>query len=168
MERRDAVLDASFWINAERCGLTSHLLDYFHLVVPPLVAQELAVRPEVPTEPPPAAALFSAWHQRGDVEILSPAASYSRFDAGENQAIALAQERGWVLLIDDAAARHYSRGPLHLRVVDSPAFAVFLYDQGRLSYAQAVAALRQSQAGRRIINEALVALELLARRKEER
>jgi hypothetical protein len=53
-------------------------------------------------------------------------------------------------------------------VVDSPAFVVFLYDQGRLEYDEAAAALHRTHAGRRMVTEALVALELLARQKGDR
>jgi hypothetical protein len=51
-------------------------------------------------------------------------------------------------------------------VVDSPAFAVFLYDRGRLDYVEATAALARSQAARRVSREALILLAGLARRKE--
>ena len=168
VERFPAVLDAPFWINAEHSGLTLHLLDYFHLVASQLVAEELTVLIERISEPPAAAILFAEWRAHGHVEILSPQSAFERFDAGENEAIALAQEHGWVLLIDDAAPRHFSRGPLRLRIIDSAAFAVFLYDQARLDYSGAMNALLRSHAGRRMVGEARVALELLARRKGER
>ena len=157
MQRQNAVVDASFWINAERSQLVAYLPEYFALWVPPLVVEELT-----------AATPFADWLQRGEARLLTPEGRFGRFDAGENEAIALALERDWVLLIDDQAPRHFSRGPLRLRVVDSPAFAVFLYDRGRLNHSETIAALHQSQAGRRMVSEALVALELLARRKGER
>lgn len=159
------MVDASFWINAERSGLVPYLLDYFRLAVPPRVAEELTTLLGQVSYPPPAAVLFAEWHERGLIEITPPQGSYSRFDAGENEAIALARERGWVLLIDNSAPRDYSRGPLRLRVVDSPAFAVFLYDQGRLSFLHALTALQQSRAARRVVREASVLLRRLARLK---
>lgn len=157
------MLDASFWINADRSGLTRYLLDYFELSTPPMVADELT-RSQAP-QPRPAQATFVFWRDRGDIRVIAPQTSFERFDAGENEAIALARERDWALLIDDAAPRHFSRGPLRLRVIDSPAFAVFLYDQGRLSYVEAIGALLRSHAGRGMVNEALVVLETLARRR---
>lgn len=165
VERVDAVLDASFWINAERSGLTPHLLDYFRLFVPPLVARELRVLVERVADPPPAATLFAVWQGLGHVEVVPPTWMFARFDAGEDEAIALAQERDWVLLIDDARPRDYSRGPLRLRVFDSPAFAVLLYQQGRLSYETVVAALQRSQANRRVVTDALISLERWHRRR---
>ncbi|MBV9279045.1 MAG: hypothetical protein JOZ41_03095 [Chloroflexi bacterium] len=82
-----------------------------------------------------------------------------------NEAIAVAQERQWARLIDNSAPRDWSRGVLHLRVVDSPAFAVFLYDQGRISYARVTEALARTQAARRVVREALILLAELTRQK---
>lgn len=164
-EPQDAVLDASFWINAERAGLAPYLLEYFSITAPPRVEAELMVLLGPGLDPPPAATLFAEWRRRGQIQIASPQQSFSRFDPGENEAIALAQERGWVLLIDNGAPRDFGRGPLGLRVVDSPAFAVLLYDQGRLTYAQTVAALHRTRAARRVVREALLLLTRLARRK---
>ena len=70
-----------------------------------------------------------------------------------------------MLLIDNSAARHFSRGPLRLRVVDSPAFAVFLYDQGRRTYEQTQEILRASLAARRVVREAALLLAVLARQQ---
>ncbi len=64
-----------------------------------------------------------------------------------------------------AAAPVARRAP-GLRVVDSPACAVFLCDQGRLDYVEATAALARSQAARHVSREALILLAELAGRKE--
>jgi predicted nucleic acid-binding protein len=158
------VLDASFWINAVRAGIVASLTDYFSLAVPPRVAAELTTLLGVP-HPPAPSVIFQEWQQRGLIESVAPERMVEQFEAGENEAIALARERGWVLLIDNSAPRDWSRGPLGLRVVDSPAFAVFLYDQGRLDYQEVTAALARSQAARRIVREALILLAEVARRK---
>jgi hypothetical protein len=50
-------------------------------------------------------------------------------------------------------------------VVDSPAFAVFLYDQGRISYARVTEALARTQAARRVVREVLILLADLSRQK---
>jgi hypothetical protein len=166
IRRQPAVLDASFWINAVRSGLVAYMGDYFSLKVPPRVGAELSALLGQ-THPPEPAVLFEAWQQGGLVEIVAPEQPIGRFDAGENEAIALARERNWVLLLDNSAPRDWSRGPAGLRVVDSPAFAVLLYDHGRLSYPEVTAALAQSQAARRVVREALILLADLARRKGE-
>lgn len=166
MELADAVLDASFWINPEHSGLTVYLPEYFSLWVPPVVVGEITAPLHPGGDMAPAAQLFIDWLENGTISLVSPAVSLGQFDAGENQAIALALERGWLILMDDRYPYHFSRGPLGLAVVDSPAFAVFLFDQGRLTYAEAVVALRRSTCGRRIVRQALIGLESLRRRKE--
>jgi hypothetical protein len=82
--------------------------------------------------------------------------------------MALASEHGWLLLIDDRRAHDFSRGPLGLSVVDSPPFAVFLYDQERIGHQEAVSALQHSGCGRRLVRRALIDLESLRRKKERR
>lgn len=52
-------------------------------------------------------------------------------------------------------------------MIDSPAFAVFLYDRGDLDYQRAVAVVAQSRAARRIVREALIILAETARRRGE-
>lgn len=111
--------------------------------------------------------MFRDWQRRGIVEVVAPREPLDRFDVGENGAIALAQERKWTLLIDNSAPRDWSRGPGGLRVLDSPAFAVLLYDQGRLSYPQTTEALAKGQAARHVVRDALILLAELARRKGE-
>lgn len=159
-----AVLDASFWINASRSGLLQYLPEYFLLTAPLRVAAELTALLPQP-QPPVTAVTFAEWQQRGLIQIVAPQQTLQQFDAGENEAIALAQERGWVLLIDNSVPRDWSRGPMGLRVIDSPAFAVFLYDQGRLDYGRVTIALAGSRAARRVVREALILLAELARRK---
>jgi hypothetical protein len=161
-----AVLDASFWIDAVRAAIAPYLTDYFSLAAPPRVAQELTALLGL-AYPPEPAVRFQDWQGRGLIESVAPQQVVERFDAGENEAIALAQERRWVMLIDNGAPRDWSRGPLGLRVIDSPAFAVFLYDRGRLDFHQVTAALTQTQAARHIVREALILLADVARRKGE-
>ena len=107
--------------------------------------------------------MFREWQQSGKIDVVAPAHALARFEVGENEAIALAQERGWLLLIDNSAPRDWSRGRLGLQVIDSPAFVVFLYDQGLIDYPRATAALAQSQAARRVVREALILLANVAR-----
>jgi hypothetical protein len=45
MDKHNAVLDASFWINTHRSGLVDYLLDYFDLVVPTQVIHEIEYMP---------------------------------------------------------------------------------------------------------------------------
>ncbi|HEX5415943.1 MAG TPA: hypothetical protein VFZ25_09780 [Chloroflexota bacterium] len=162
--RKPAVLDASFWVNLARSGLLPYLNDYFILHAPPKVVEELSVLLTV-VNPPEPVVRFDEWLKAGRVQFTAPQGTFARFDAGENEVTALARERGWVLLIDNHEPRDYSRGPLALTVVDSPAFAVFLFDQGRVSEQEAATALARSHAARRVVREALVLLTELTRRK---
>ena len=168
VERVEAVLDTSFWLNAAQTGLTAYLLEYFRLWAPPAVAREATALLDPSTEMPSDAARFAEWMRTGDISIAAPGTTVRRFDPGENEAIALALERGWLLLIDDQQPRHFSRGPLASAVVDSPALTVFLYDQDRIPYDEAVMALHRSNCGRHIVRRALVEMEFLRRAKEPR
>jgi predicted nucleic acid-binding protein len=161
------VIDSSFWINSVRSGVARYLADYFTLMAPPHVVAELTALLGQPS-PPEAAVAFRDWQQRGLIQTVVPPETGDRFHVGENEAIALAQEWRCVLLIDNSAPRDWSRGPLGLRVVDSPAFAVFLYDKGRLSYQQATTALAQSLAAHHVVREALILLARIARRRAGR
>ena len=163
--RVSAVLDASFWINAVRSHVAIYLTDYFAVAATPRVVTEITALLSLPRAPE-AALLFHDWQQRGLIQVVTPAHSLDQFDAGENEAIALARERDWALLIDNGAPRDWSRGPGGVRVIDSPAFV--LYDNGRLDSAQATTILAQSQAARRVVREALLYLVELMRRKGER
>ena len=46
VDKRDAALDASFWINAHRAGLVECLPDYFNLFAPTAVIEEIEHLPE--------------------------------------------------------------------------------------------------------------------------
>ena len=69
MQRQNAVVDASFWINAERSQLVAYLPEYFALWVPPLVVEELAT-----------ATRLADWLQRGEARLLTPEGRFGRFD----------------------------------------------------------------------------------------
>ena len=45
VERHKAVLDASFWINVHRTQLVEHVPDYFSLIVPTRVVEEIEYTP---------------------------------------------------------------------------------------------------------------------------
>lgn len=72
------------------------------------------------------------------------------------------------MLIDNAAPRDWGRGRLGLRVIDSPAFIVFLYDKGKLDFQAAVVALTHCQVARSVVREAYALLGSLAQERGER
>lgn len=86
----------------------------------------------------------------------------SCYPRGENAAIALAIERGYFLLIDEASAYHFAKSQ-GLKVVGTMDFAVFLYDQGRLSYPAAISTIKALRVSEKLKREAMIALEILGR-----
>lgn len=74
-----------------RTRTVSYLPDYLSLTTVPRVATELTALIGLPRPPEPAV-LFQEWQRRGLIEIATPRQTIERFDAGENEAIALAQE----------------------------------------------------------------------------
>lgn len=167
MEKQNASLDSSFWINAYAGGLTPFLTDYFCLFATRLVQTEITYPLDVLEIPSPGARLFRQWCERGLITRQDPVMSVDWFQPGENQAIALALEYGYWLLIDDNNPYHFakSRG---LPVLGSMDLAVALYDQGRLSYPQALASLQSLGASKHLVRQAMSFLAALAQLKGDR
>ena len=110
-----------------------------------------------------------ALDNKSEVPVLvqDPVTPVNWFQQGENQAIALASERGYWLLIDDSNPYHLakSRG---IRVFGTPDFVIVLYDQGRLSYENAQIALQAMQVSKHLRREAMGLLANLAHLKGDR
>ena len=166
MDKHNAVLDASFWINAHRSGLVDYLLDYFDLVVPAQVMHEIEYMPPDVGQLTPAGETFRRWREEGRLKFQDPTALVDWFHPGENAAIGLAQELRCVLLMDDQAPYHLAklRG---LRAVASTDFTVLLYVDRRLSYNEAAATLVSSEIARHLKRAALTALQFLAQQRSE-
>lgn len=164
MTKEDAVLDASFWINAYHGGLYDYLADYFTLYVPTIVIQEIEHTPPDVDHLTPAGVALRQWRRSGHLTIQDPVEPVDWYDPGENAAIALAREQEYLLLMDDQAPYHFvkARG---MRVVASVDFAVLLYADNRLSYDDAQIALTQSGIAKHIKRSAMTALGFLARNK---
>jgi hypothetical protein len=130
--KQNATLDSSFWINAYRAGLSSHVLDRFDLHYGPAVANELFQRF-------PAGREFWQLVRKDLISENTPAFDeIDEFGPGERDAINLALEhRDWILLIDD-------RRPLleaerrGLIVLCTPVLVVDLFSEGRLDIRQAL------------------------------
>lgn len=167
MDKRDAVLDASFWINAHRAGLVEFLPDYFDLRAPTAVIEEIEHLPPGVGQLTPAGESFRHWRQAGRLEIQDPTQAVDWFDRGENAAIALAREQGYVLLIDDQAPYHLAKAR-ELKTIASPDFVVLLYADGRLSYDDALSVLVSSGIAKHLKRAAMTAVGLLARQRNER
>lgn len=121
-----AVLETSFWVVAYRAEVAANLLDLFTLVVPEAVDHELLARnPSFPAREYPYATLFRQLrHHMVDPPEEAPG-SLSRFNAGEAEAIPLAQHLRATLLVNERKATTYARN-LGLQVLTVPSFIVAL------------------------------------------
>jgi predicted nucleic acid-binding protein len=120
----DATLDMSFWINAYRAGLLSHVVRRFRLHCAPQVLAEFGQQFTSGRD-------FRRRMQMGEIGVVAPATLHlPEFNLGERAAISVAIEHpGWILLMDDyrpflEATR---RG---LTAVSTPMLAVALYSEG--------------------------------------
>lgn len=163
--KQNASFDASFWINVCAANIEAHITDYFHLFVVDEVAVEVRYPLDVLHMQSRTAILFNAWLAQGKITPQNPKEPVSWFQSGENAAIALAIEKGYFLLIDDANPYHRAKSA-GVAVVGSSDFTVFLYDHGRISYEVATEALRQMQISKKLKRVALMTLAELKRLKE--
>lgn len=164
MMKQNASIDASFWINSCRADVAPHVTSYFHLFVPSSVAAEIRYPLTVLGMTVYSTSLFDRWVQAGTVVIQDPQATVDWFQTGENDAIALATERNYFLLMDDANPYHRARAA-GLQVVGTPEFIVFLFDHGQITYAFAVDAMKQIRANKQLKRTASTTLEMLVRQK---
>jgi predicted nucleic acid-binding protein len=110
------------------------LLDLFRVVVPQAVADEIAaVDPAFPLREYPYATLFRQLRERMTLlsSVESPA-PLPLFGPGEAAALALAQARGVLLLVNERPAAAYAAN-LGVRVVTIPTVVVRLHLGGVIS-----------------------------------
>ena len=167
VDKRDAALDASFWINAHRASLVEFLPDYFNLRAPTAVIEEIEYLLPGVVQLTPAGESFRQWRQAGRLEIQDPTQAVDWFDRGENAAIALAREQGYVLLIDDQAPYHLAKAR-GLKTIGATDFVVLVYADGRLSYDDALSVLASLGTAEHLKRAAMTAVGLLARQRSER
>jgi predicted nucleic acid-binding protein len=166
MKRQSASLDASFWISAHKSGLIDHLLHYFVLFAATAVIQEIEFIAPGLTSPSPAGLKFCQWRRSGHVSCQDPSQPVDWFHPGENAAIALAREHGYVLLIDDQAPYHFTKSQ-GLRSVASTDFTVLLYADNVLSYENALSLLTRSGAAIHLKRAAMTALAHLSEKRSQ-
>ncbi|MBI4770879.1 MAG: hypothetical protein HY784_10850 [Chloroflexi bacterium] len=162
----NAVLDASFWINAHEIAILDFLVDYFTLFAPQVIVDEIAHPLASTGTQSPAGKTFQQWLRAGNVTVQNPTKAVDWFQRGENAAVALAQEQQYWLLIDDQ--HPYHRAKAHgLTVVGSADFVLYLHIQGRLSFEDAARRLRNLPAAQRQVRRNLALLGELARARGE-
>jgi predicted nucleic acid-binding protein len=111
--------------------------------------------------------MFRRWRQSERLELQDPTRPVDWFHPGENAAIGLAQERGYVLLIDDQAPYHLAKAR-GLPVIASADFVVLLYVDQLLSYDDAEAILVRSGIAKHLKRATMMALAFLAQQRSDR
>ena len=130
----DASLDTSFWNIAAQIGVAPYLFAFFRVHYCRAVEREI-----VTTDPGetaliyPQAMLFKVLQEDGRFSQAEPAKPLSLFGAGEAHAIALAYERSWLLLVNDARPLQMALS-LGVSCVAVPDFCVLLYSQGKITH----------------------------------
>lgn len=135
MARGPVVLETSFWTGAHRAGVLADCLARYDLLLPAAVARELTFDPGRQSREYPSQERFRELRDALQVPESEPAPiDYPH--PGEAAAIALAQERGAVLLCNDhgAGRQAAARG---VGIVTVPAFVSFLCEKRALTVADA-------------------------------
>lgn len=135
MVRVPAALDSSFWTAAHRADVLGQCLSRFELNVPRAVARELTFDPARQSWAYESQKQFRHLHG----EVWFPRSEPPPIDyrhPGEAAAIALALERGWVLLCNDRAACSEAAKRV-ATYVTAPDFIAFLCEHRELTLADA-------------------------------
>jgi predicted nucleic acid-binding protein len=162
--KQNATPDSSFWINAHRAGLLSHVLQGFSLSFAPAVAAELSES---------FASGREFWRLAGEgvlTEAIPRTDLVKAFGSGERGAMNLALEhRDWILLVDDRRPLLEAQR-LGLRTLCTPVLVVDLFDKEELSLPEAVQSLARLAAmgtvSPALLEVALAQLEVVRGRKE--
>lgn len=165
-----AALDTSFWTMGHRADVIPYLLEYFEVHVPPAVRAEiLAVDPRFPRRRYGYAEMFRVLEGRGLLPVATPSVVEGRFGLGEAEALALAGEHRWRLLINDYRPMESAR-QRGVRTVSVPSFILLLYDGAVISLlgAERKLELIAGNTSSAILDPARRVLDGLARAKGDR
>lgn len=125
-ERPRAVLDTSFWVAAYRAEVAANCFDFFDMIVPPAVEEEIvAPQPEHPRREYPYATLFRQLRPRMIDPTENSPPAIALFGPGEASAIALARALPAILLINEQRGAVHARN-LGIPIATVPAFVVTL------------------------------------------
>jgi len=170
MEKPWAVLDTSFWVLGHRVDVLVYLFRFFTLCGPDAVrAEVLAPDPRYPLRVYGYQEFWRLVEAQGLLTIQNPTQRIPQFHAGEAAALALAQEAGWWLLINEQRALTYARQQ-GIKAVTVPELVVYLYEAQVLSYRSALAKVEglAANTGPRVMQPARAALAQLAQHRGER
>jgi len=130
----NASLDTSFWNIAAQIGVVPYLFAFFRVHYCQAVEAEIITTN--PDETPlvyPQAMLFQIMREDGRLHQAEPEQPLTQFGIGEANAIALAREREWVLLINDYRPLQLAQS-LGVHCFSVPDFCVFLYAEQKITY----------------------------------
>lgn len=137
MEKQSGVMETSFWVLGHRVDVLSYLFRFFHVFVPEAVKNEmLAPDPRYPQRVYGYQEMFRLLEGQGLLAIRNPTLRLPQFNYGEAAALALAEEEGWWLLINEQRPLTFAR-QRGLKAVTLPEFIVYLYEAQILSYKSA-------------------------------
>lgn len=166
----NASVDTSFWNIASQVGVVPYLFTFFRVHYCQIVEAEIVTTD--PGETPliyPQAMLFKVMQEDGRLHRADPERPLSQFGAGETNAIALARERQWILLINDYRPLQLAQS-LNLQCISAPDFCVFLYAEQKITYRAVKGYLRRlaSTTSPKLIQSAeQVADEIAGKRGEQ-
>lgn len=124
--RRDAVFDSSFWVHVVYLDIVDFLCADYTLLCPRAVARELGRENSTSRR-------LKEYVNAKTIQLATPkTAKIALYGDGERAAINLALERQLLLLIDDWRPYEAARAA-GIEVVNTPAYLVQLYNQGRIS-----------------------------------
>jgi predicted nucleic acid-binding protein len=165
-----SVVDTSFWTVGHRADVIPYLFDIFIVHVTPAVrAEVLAPDRHFPLRRYGHAELFRLLESRGLLPAATPSHVEARFGLGEAEAIAMARERGWRLLINDyRPLDHATKNGI--RTMSVASFILLLYARGTISLSSADRKLEliNNNTSPKIMEPAQAILTRLAVRKGER
>ncbi|MFZ4664705.1 MAG: hypothetical protein ACOYNY_47375 [Caldilineaceae bacterium] len=131
----DASLDTSFWSRAAEIGIAPYLFQFFRVHYCTAIKREIiSTDPDKTTLIYPQAMLFQVFDEDKRLHQAEPVNPLRRFGIGEAHAIALAQERKWVLLINDNNPLLFARS-LGITCISVPAFCLLLYQTKKITFA---------------------------------
>jgi hypothetical protein len=167
VEQPYATLDTSFWINAFRAGLLIGLVGLFRLAVTDTVVEEIRYPVRHLGVPSPDIVVLEEWLASGKLRRENPRRVLPLFGPGEAAAIALAEEQGYFLLMDDGRPYRFAKAR-GLRVVGTPDLVVVLYDRQHITLQEARTMLGSLLGvSTQIVEAAGALLEAIARAREE-
>lgn len=162
-------METSFWVLGHRADILSYLFRFFTVFAPQAVCAEiLAPDPRYIQRVYGYQEMFRLFEDQGLLTTHNPTESLPQFHAGESEALALALEERWWLLINEQRALEFAR-QRGIKAVTVPEFIVYLYEADILSYRSVLDKLEgiAYNTGQRVMQAARQTLIALAQSRGE-